>query len=114
MGVEAVYWEKPSILAGMCFYRELGCTYNPETHVELMEMLGADLEPKDREPAIMFGYYLLNFGIKLKDTVVSNSGRKAVFKGKNLNGNPLHAFTLQCLRKLKGTAEDRIAKGKFL
>lgn len=63
MGIEAVYWGVPSILAGMSWYRELGVTYNPATHEELMELVMHDLLPKAVEPALQYGYYFASYGI---------------------------------------------------
>jgi len=61
-GIEAAYWGTPSILAGPCFYRELGSTYNPATHAELMRLIAARLAPPEIEGALMFGYYFGSFG----------------------------------------------------
>jgi hypothetical protein len=66
VGIEAVFWGKPSILAGQAVYRNLGGTYNPNTHEELIEFLKADLEPKGKEAALMYGYYMKIFGIPFK------------------------------------------------
>lgn len=65
-GIEAVYWGIPSILAGQALYRDLGCTYNPETHDELIQMLYAPLSPKDREGALMYGYFFNSYGIPFR------------------------------------------------
>lgn len=66
MGIEAAFWGIPSILAGQSFYRDLGVTYNPETHQELVEMVKRDLEPKDKLGAFQYGYYMKTFGIEFK------------------------------------------------
>jgi hypothetical protein len=66
VGIEAVFWGTPSVLAGQAFYRNLGGTYNPRSHEELVELLKADLLPKDREAALMYGYYLNTFGTPFK------------------------------------------------
>jgi hypothetical protein len=66
MGIEAVYWGKPSILAGPATYAKLGGTYNPSTHEELISMLAASLEPMPREAALKFGYHVLRVGIEHK------------------------------------------------
>ena len=62
IGIEAVFWGTPSVLAGPCFYGGLGGTYNPRSHSELIDMLKSDLAPKDPTPALMYGYYLATFG----------------------------------------------------
>ncbi|MBE9039447.1 class I SAM-dependent methyltransferase [Oscillatoriales cyanobacterium LEGE 11467] len=66
MGIEAVYWGIPSILAGQSFYRNLGGTYNPKTHEELLELLYAKLPPKEKTAALMYGYYFSTWGISFK------------------------------------------------
>ena len=66
MGIEAVYWGIPSILAGQSFYRNLGGTYNPKTHEELVELLYAELPPKEKTAALMYGYYFSTWGIPFK------------------------------------------------
>ncbi len=62
-GIEAVYWQVPSILAGMSFYRDLGATYNPKSHPELVQLLKADLAPKDQQLALIYGYFKSQFGV---------------------------------------------------
>ena len=63
VGIEAAAFEKTSILAGQSFYRELGSTFNPKDHEELIELVKAEnLEPKSTEGALMYAYYLNKFG----------------------------------------------------
>lgn len=62
VGIEAVYWGVPSILAGVSWYRDLGGTYNPSTHAELMAMVAADLPPKDTSAALVYGFFSARFG----------------------------------------------------
>ncbi len=65
-GIEAVYWGKPSILAGVGFYQSLGGNYVAKNHDEVMQLLGADLKPKDKQAAIVYGYWWATFGIPFK------------------------------------------------
>jgi len=62
MGIEATYWRKPSVLAGQCFYRNLGSTYNPDDHEQLIRLLLEESEPVDQLGALMYGYYFATFG----------------------------------------------------
>jgi hypothetical protein len=62
IGMEAVFWGKPSILLGPTIYDGLGGTYRPAAVEELRTLLSRKLEPLDREPALMFGYYVGSFG----------------------------------------------------
>jgi len=97
VGVEAAYWGIPSILAGQSYYRNLGCTYNPNSHEELIEMLLTDLPPKDKEGALKYGYFFNTFGIRFQhfepDGLFSGS-----FKGTVLNENPLSRLIIIMLR----------------
>lgn len=64
VGIEAVFFEKPSILAGKTAYQDLGGNYTPQTHEELIKLaLQQDLQPKDKERALIYGYFLNTFGI---------------------------------------------------
>jgi hypothetical protein len=65
-GIEAVYWGKPSVCAGMSVYRDLGGTYNPTSHEELMTAIRQPLSPRPREPALMYGYYMATHGYLFK------------------------------------------------
>ena len=66
VGIEATYWGKPSILAGMNFYRSLDGTYIANSDEELLELVEADLDPKPQEPALMFGLDLVTYGQPFK------------------------------------------------
>jgi hypothetical protein len=67
MGMEATWWNKPSILAGPCLYENLKAVHRPGTHQELMDLLlNPELEPCDRADASVFGYFYAAFGTKYK------------------------------------------------
>jgi len=66
VGIEGVYWGTPSILAGQSYYRNLGGTYNPSSHDELITMIKSELPPKNKEGAKMYGYFLNTFGMPFK------------------------------------------------
>ena len=83
VGIEATYWGKSSILAGTCFYRNLGATYNPASHDELIAMLQSDLPPRDRTPALMFGYYRRTFGVPFRYYTPTAVG-DGTFKGRRI------------------------------
>lgn len=67
MGIEAVYWDKVSIMAGHSMYEALDAVYRPATHQELLDLLVDDeLKPKDKTGAYIFGYYYATSGIMFK------------------------------------------------
>ena len=62
IGVEATYFGKPSILAGMCFYRGLDVAYEPANHEAVMALLPQKLAPKEKTGALIYGLYFSRFG----------------------------------------------------
>ncbi len=61
-GIEGTFWGKPSIMAGTSLYMHLDATYRPKNHSDLVELLNAELQPKDKENAIQYGYYQNTYG----------------------------------------------------
>lgn len=86
VGIEAAFWGVPSILAGPSAYQNLGCTYNPNSHQEVIDLLRADLSPKDREGAIVYGYYAQTFGTPF-NYYKPLGIKRGKFKGVNLRKN---------------------------
>jgi hypothetical protein len=96
-GIEAVHWGTPTILAGMCFYRNLGVTYNPETHEELIRLLHEDLKPKPIGPTLAYGYFWPTFGVPFRYFTPDGffSGR---FKGVRIRPSPADQAKIAVLR----------------
>jgi hypothetical protein len=87
VGIEAVFWGRPSVLAGQAFYRNLGGTYNPASHDELIALLEGDPPPLSREAALIYGYDWATFGVPFEffDGTGITSG---TFKGKAVTRGP--------------------------
>jgi len=66
MGVEACYWNKPSILLGMAYYDKLDCCYIPQSHEETINLIRTDLTPKPKTGALKYGFWELSKGIDFK------------------------------------------------
>lgn len=67
VAIEATAFDKVSILAGKSLYMNLGSTYNPSNHEELMQIvLDKNVEPKPKLGTYMFAYMLANFGYDYK------------------------------------------------
>lgn len=85
MGIESVYWNRPSILLKNSFYKDLGGCYCPETHAELIDnILDSDLPAKNSEPALMYGYYLNTYGINI-DSIKNIESTMCTYGGELLN-----------------------------
>jgi hypothetical protein len=96
VGIEAVFWGKPSILAGQCFYRSLGSTYNPATHEELLDLVLANLPPGDTTGALMYGYYMKTYGVPFR-LVHRSSVYAATFRSREISVSWLYRLLLQFL-----------------
>lgn len=64
MAIEATFWSVPSIIISASVYKPMGASYTPSTHEELLNLLRADLAPKDRTPCLKFGYYQMTSGFE--------------------------------------------------
>jgi len=63
VGVEATFWDRPSVLAGRGIYTGLGATHEPRSIPELIDMLvDPDLGVADRKAALRFGFHLATRG----------------------------------------------------
>lgn len=66
IGVEACYFNIPSILIGRAFYESTGCCYIPKSKNELYDLVGAYLEPKPKLCALKYGNWMKLRGEKFK------------------------------------------------
>lgn len=67
IGIEAVYWDRPSVLLGPCFYRGFPGAYQPASHEDAMHLLSRELSPAtDKTGALMYGYWFQTHGEKFK------------------------------------------------
>ena len=66
VGIEATYWDRPSILLGACLYRNLGSTYEPETHPQAVELIEKALKPKSKNGALKYGFWFQSHGTQFK------------------------------------------------
>lgn len=104
VGIEATYWGKPSILAGMSFYRNLGATYNPGSHQEVMQLLSTDeLEPKPIEGALIYGYYHKTRGEQFR-YFKGIDVCEGLFKGENIDSLPVLGSKPNALAHYKTTS----------
>jgi hypothetical protein len=66
VGIEAIFWGKPSITLGPAFFSKIGATYNPKSNFELSTLLDDNELTINRDAAIAFGYYVGTFGFNFK------------------------------------------------
>ena len=84
-GIEATYWGKPSILASVSLYDELGANYTPRTHEELIGLLlQPGLPPLSKEGALMYGFFARTGGAKFR-----------YFQPQGLGGGPFRGVAVR-------------------
>ena len=57
IGIESVFWGKPSILVGSAFYEGLEGCYIPKNHDELIDLINRRLNPLTKAGALKYGYW---------------------------------------------------------
>ncbi|NQV78498.1 MAG: hypothetical protein HQ490_09115 [Lutibacter sp.] len=60
IGIESVYWGKPTILLAGALYHDLEALYKPKSEDELINLIKDELLPLDTLPAIKYGYFQMD------------------------------------------------------
>jgi hypothetical protein len=97
MGMEAVFWGKPSILLGPCYYQKLAGPYRASCPAEALELIASDLEAQSRQGALMYGFWLQTRGHPHRYYVAEGlfEGR---FKGEVLYARPRRRTLLEKIK----------------
>ncbi len=90
MGVEAAYWGKVSIQAGHSYYEGLDATYLVNDHSQLMDLIGASVEPKPQLGALQYGYFARTHGTPFRYWKAADFAT-GTFMGKSLRREPKFA-----------------------
>lgn len=92
IGIEAVFWQKPSILLAKSFYFNLKGLYKPDDVTKIKDLvLNTELLPQIENDAIKYGYYTNSYGIKFKYYIPIDY-QSGSFKGVDLNNIPRKEF----------------------
>lgn len=95
VGIEATYWEKPSILYGRCFYLNLDVAYVPQSFAELCDLIERkELPPKNKDNTLSYGFYMSEYG---KQTEYFHFNG---LKGSTYKGQKIRPFGLSSLKFL--------------
>lgn len=102
VGVEATFWGKPSILAGVSLYAHLDCCYNAMTYEQLFNFIDTKLTSKPQEKTYPYGYWFATFGIdfihfKPKGLFDGTFSGKRIRKSSNTS---LHKKAFRKIKKL--------------
>ncbi len=108
-GIEAVYWGRPSVLLGACFYRGLKGVFQPGSHEQAITMLNTALEPaSDKSGALMYGYWFQTHGEQFKYFEATGlfEGR---FRGKIVFDQTRKPPLIRIAEKIKRWVRKRVA-----
>jgi len=105
VGSEAVFWGKPSVLLGPCFYENLGGVYRSRSHDDTIALLTSELKPQEKLGALKYGYWFQTRGFAHKFFEATG-----LFEGK-FKGQVVYARPIKKrlpLRKKIGNAFSKI------
>ena len=92
-GIEAVYWEKPSIILGRRIYENLNCVYKPKNHKDVLRLLFKDnLKAKSKLGSLIYASYWVDGGFTYN---TFSGSMKLGYKKKNLY--QIHSLLDSCI-----------------
>lgn len=100
IGIEAVYWNKVSILLGKSLYYYLSGLYKPADHNEAVKMiLDRDLQFIEKNEARQYGYFFKSHGVSFQyyEPYDYKSGK---YRGINLEHMQYHSKKAQLLSRM--------------
>ena len=100
IGIEAVYWSRPSVLLGASFYQNLGGVVRPENHEQALSILKTELTPQNNQGALMYGYWQQTRGHRHQYFEASDLF-EGQFKNKTLYARPKPSISRRIRRKVK-------------
>jgi len=62
VGIEAVYWDRPSVLLGPCLYQHLEGPVRSTSHQHTIQLMTSDLSPAGKTGALQYGFWLQTRG----------------------------------------------------
>jgi len=62
VGIEAVFWQRPSVLLGPCLYQHLTGPVRSTSHQHTIELLTSTLEPAEKTGALQYGFWFQTRG----------------------------------------------------
>ena len=110
VGSEAIFWGKPSVLLGPCYYENLGGVYRARSHEETIDLLARNLEPLEKTGALKYAYWFQTRGFPYKYFAATGLF-EGTFKGQTLYARPEKAKGLgrviKNAKRIFGSLQDR-------
>jgi len=84
VGLEANYWDRPSILAGRAIWEDLDITYPAETPADVVGLIERNAAPRSKADALLVGSFLMDERGNSATLSWGDGGRQLFFvKGRN-------------------------------
>ena len=109
IGMEAVFWGKPSVLLAPSFYNQFRGPLQATDHEHAVELLAQDLMPATDHEALIYGYWCNTNGIPFK-YFESNGLFSGTFKGEVVYAKEPSSFPRR-IRKHLRSIKKRIYPG---
>ena len=100
IGIEAVFWDKPSVLMGPCFYQHLQGPVRASDHNQAVHLLSQDLMPAVDHEALIYGYWQSTHGIPFQYFEPHEDLFTGTFKGQQIYPQPPGGSRPRWQRKL--------------
>jgi hypothetical protein len=95
IGIESVYWKKPTVLVGPAMYVFDDICYRPADKEDLMIMLASDLQPKFNESVYRFGAYFLDKSpLLISDKNIDYQSTPKKFMGVAYHSTPFISYII--------------------
>lgn len=113
VGAEATFWGTPSVLAGVSYYHGLDIAYDAKSHDDVIKLITKNLEPKNKNNAIKYGFYFKSFGEKYIN-YKALSLYSGTYKGVLIKGDYIYSYAMFYLSKwnIVGKVKRNIKKLK--
>lgn len=99
IGIEATFWNKPSIQLGMAFYNDTDSVYIPKSIEQLFDLINSDLPSLEKEGAYKYGVWELYRGEPYK--YFTQTGlTSGTFEGKKIKADFLWKVALSLYFRL--------------
>ncbi len=66
MGAESIFWKRPTLLLGPCYYQDLPGVKRANNHEQVMQWLSHSPAISDHSGVLIYGFWLQTFGIKFQ------------------------------------------------
>jgi len=102
VGIEAVFWDRPSVLLGPCLYQYLAGPIRATSHQHTVELLTTELKPAEKMGALQYGFWFQTRGFTYQH-YTAETLFEGKFKGNLVYPKPKPSAFKKLKRRLRKT-----------